>query len=641
MAAALSMAFDWFASDPERTVVIAAVVVGALLVVVFLLVRRRRERRGTGTRSEGLLLVPDAPPEDVEVVSNASILGVEPAAERSRLPQAAIALLLLLVTGMGMYAWLMASPSESEPATRSPGGAQLEPGEDRPVRQVVESALDPVERGPGEVAEEEAVDEAHGTRMISWSGNRQQGEPDRPLRRAISVVVRDSLDRPLEGISIHFQTPEGGGRTDPERVQTNELGLATSTWWLGNVEDSLRVDIRAAGRPDLHLRYTATFTEQGRERLAQDTGEEEDASATPASASERGAEAPAPRPLAALRPRASLAVGGIHTCYLTQQDEATCWGGEEGGGRLRGEGADAASDRPTLRTIVAGVFHTCGLTAGGRVLCWPARAGDAPNLAAPAEPIALPSGAIPVDVVAGSEHSCTLVSSGAVYCWGRNAHGQLGDGTTDDSAEPVRVRDLPPAAQLSTGWLHTCALARDGTSYCWGANAAGQLGDGTNTDRAVARRVATDARFTMLTAGSAHTCARAANGVVFCWGANGSGQLGTGAAGSATPVRVESEVEFTSVVAGGTHTCGLSEDARAWCWGGNRFGQLGVGSSSNAPIPTRVVDDHEFVALETGAAHTCGQVADEQVYCWGNNIQGQLGDGTRENRSRPVLRRSR
>ena len=43
---------------------------------------------------------------------------------------------------------------------------------------------------------------------------------------------------------------------------------------------------------------------------------------------------------------------------------------------------------------------------------------------------------------AGAYHTCGVTPPGAVYCWGHNADGELGTGSTTDSAVPVRVFSL-------------------------------------------------------------------------------------------------------------------------------------------------------------------------------------------------------
>jgi alpha-tubulin suppressor-like RCC1 family protein len=63
-----------------------------------------------------------------------------------------------------------------------------------------------------------------------------------------------------------------------------------------------------------------------------------------------------------------------------------------------------------------------------------------------------------------------LLEDTTVACWGSNEFGQLGDGTTNDSASPVPVANLSGVTAVATGWYHTCALLADGTGACWGNN---------------------------------------------------------------------------------------------------------------------------------------------------------------------------
>ena len=68
-----------------------------------------------------------------------------------------------------------------------------------------------------------------------------------------------------------------------------------------------------------------------------------------------------------------------------------------------------------------------------------------------------------------------------MYCWGRNDHGQLGDGSTRNSAVPLLVPLPAPAIRVAAGHYFTCAVLNSHTLYCWGHNEYGQAsGDELN-----------------------------------------------------------------------------------------------------------------------------------------------------------------
>ena len=61
----------------------------------------------------------------------------------------------------------------------------------------------------------------------------------------------------------------------------------------------------------------------------------------------------------------------------------------------------------------------------------------------------------------GVQTWCVVLADGDVECWGNNEFGQLGDGTTNASATPVRVLGLPgPVSEVSVGSGSPCALVR-------------------------------------------------------------------------------------------------------------------------------------------------------------------------------------
>src|SRR5204862_302262 len=109
-----------------------------------------------------------------------------------------------------------------------------------------------------------------------------------------------------------------------------------------------------------------------------------------------------------------------------------------------------------------------------------------------------------------------------------NGDGQLGNGTTTNSATPAPVGGQLTYASVSAGSSHACGVTTSGgASYCWGSNAFGQLGNGTTTNSPTPVVVAGGLAFATLTAGLSHTCGiTTTGGTAYCWGDNYWGELG-------------------------------------------------------------------------------------------------------------------
>src|SRR5688572_19256064 len=162
-------------------------------------------------------------------------------------------------------------------------------------------------------------------------------------------------------------------------------------------------------------------------------------------------------------------------------------------------------------------------------------------------------------VSAGAFRSCGVRTNGTAYCWGRNEFGQLGDGTTDARLIPTPVAGNLRFDSIGAGsrslW-HTCGIVLGGRAHCWGRNANGQLGDGTTANRPAPTPVAGGHQFVGITTGGEHTCAWTAAGRGYCWGWNNSGQLGDGLADDRLePFGLPSFFGFRGMSAGAFHTC--------------------------------------------------------------------------------------
>jgi alpha-tubulin suppressor-like RCC1 family protein len=94
---------------------------------------------------------------------------------------------------------------------------------------------------------------------------------------------------------------------------------------------------------------------------------------------------------------------------------------------------------------------------------------------------------------ADNGQTMALLRNDQVWVWGANASGQLGDGSTRNSARPIRL-DGPPHRHfvaVSSGGASDYAIGRSGALWAWGQNSEGELGDGSS--HAMAARPVDDA----------------------------------------------------------------------------------------------------------------------------------------------------
>lgn len=349
-------------------------------------------------------------------------------------------------------------------------------------------------------------------------------------------------------------------------------------------------------------------------------------------------------------PHVQVSAGSFHTCAGIDATAVLCWGLDDssqlGGGTPgpvgRREYVEGAAH---VARVEVGGEHSCLVRDDGTLLCWGhngnGQIGDGTTRQrwAPV-PVDGLDGTV-LDVSIGRYHTCTVLGDRSVRCWGRNAHGQIGDGTLDDALLPREVDGLTEATAIAAGERHTCVLHTDGTVSCWGDNSSGQLGDGTTVGRRRPVPVPGVDDAVAITAGDRHTCVITAGRTLRCWGRNGFRQLGDGTTTDRTgPVDVSDVRDVRSVTAGEHHTCALVADGRALCWGRGSAGQLGAGTLDGVREdlghpPVAVLLDG-VTAIDAGGVHTCA-VARERLYCWGSNTSSQLGDLGTSASATPVL----
>ena len=238
-------------------------------------------------------------------------------------------------------------------------------------------------------------------------------------------------------------------------------------------------------------------------------------------------------------------VGGGHTCAVTGAGAAVCWGFNNEG--QLGDGTTTNATAPVqvsgltsgVAAVDAGWERTCALTGPGAVECWGELGSVTGKSSVPLPVQGLSSGVKAISV--GTNEGCAITRAGAVKCWGVNDHGQLGDGTTISSPNPVQVSGLTSGAtSVSVGFDSACAVTAAAAVECWGNNVRGQLGDGTNTQSSVpVQVVGLTSGMSTVSVGTEFACALSLAGEARCWGSNSVGQLGDGTTvDRSTPARV-------------------------------------------------------------------------------------------------------
>lgn len=329
-------------------------------------------------------------------------------------------------------------------------------------------------------------------------------------------------------------------------------------------------------------------------------------------------------------------------------DEASC--GQCGNACADGLscGAERCVPPNHVVQVEAAWDSTCALRADGRVFCWGndryGADGDWTTRVNDGTAYEVSVGDRAVGLGAWGSETCARLEHGGGECWGAGA-------------PPTAVPALPRIAKLVPG----CALTLEGEILCWGDhNNLGQLGNGSTQPSeepvkvvGIDEAVGLDAR-----------CALLAGGNIACWGYDVNIMRDSQARErgfSSSPVLVKGLPLASTVNTDNAVACGISlKDSRPFMWSGNDFevswsaASKVVCNNSAACVATPrgtvacgpYVGHTEAIADLTGVIDlslmigaVCAVRDRGDVVCWGTNTLGQLGDGTFQDHDdpRPVV----
>jgi alpha-tubulin suppressor-like RCC1 family protein len=284
-------------------------------------------------------------------------------------------------------------------------------------------------------------------------------------------------------------------------------------------------------------------------------------------------------------------------CALRSNGTVWCWGN----GQFGQNGDNSTERRSTpvqvsgldsVIEISGGIYHVCALKQDATVWCWGqgrfGQIGDG-STSNRLNPVEVTQDVAQLDI--GGHQGCVLKQDESVWCWGYNLLGGLGNGevTRTPSPRPTRVLNSDGFVELRSGTHHGCGRKADGTVWCWGRNANGQLGDGTRADRSSpVQMLDVDDAIRIAQPGYFMSCVLRADRTMWCTGENQRGQLGDGTMTDRTRlVQVVGLTNVTEMAEDGTSSSNLARtgDGRFWVWGDNRQFQLGLGHIRDTLTP--------------------------------------------------------
>uniref|UniRef100_A0A673MI37 Secretion-regulating guanine nucleotide exchange factor-like n=1 Tax=Sinocyclocheilus rhinocerous TaxID=307959 RepID=A0A673MI37_9TELE len=260
-----------------------------------------------------------------------------------------------------------------------------------------------------------------------------------------------------------------------------------------------------------------------------------------------------------------------------------------------------------------------------------------------------------------------------LYTWGANSYGQLGQGHSEDQAEPRRADGGLQAEQtrcMAGGGGHSAVITESGELLMCGQNHKGQLGL-SHTSEVITFQpcpLTGCSRVQQVSCGWDFSVILTGDGQVLVCGSNAFGQLGVspGITHSAEPLHVKTLNEpvtsvaaglrhalastalvltFSSagfdhvtpqkVVAGSTHCICLTVKGDVFLWGSNKHGQL-VSESLFLPLPVALdrslLQGERVTDVHSGWTHLVAKTESGRVFTWGRANYGQLGQTSQRGR---------
>ena len=250
-----------------------------------------------------------------------------------------------------------------------------------------------------------------------------------------------------------------------------------------------------------------------------------------------------------------------------------------------------------VKYIEIGVYHSFAIQQDGTVWAWGSNSygvlgdGTTTNSYSPVQATLFTNAE---KVFAGLYATYLVKTDGTVWVIGNNTVGQLGLGHKNQVTTPTKNTSLTNTTKIQTNMGSSSsttsfiALKSDGNVWAWGKNADGQLGNGTKNEILIPTRITSLSNVVDIAMGITHALAVKSDGTAWVWGGNGRFQFGNDYMDESTmPVQVNGITNAFAVSAGNSTSFFLLDDGTLYACGNNSNGRLGadwIGGDIAAPI---------------------------------------------------------
>ncbi|MFN4882014.1 MAG: PKD domain-containing protein [Bacteroidota bacterium] len=251
-------------------------------------------------------------------------------------------------------------------------------------------------------------------------------------------------------------------------------------------------------------------------------------------------------------------------------------------------------------------------------------------------------------IAAGTNFCLALDSAGFIWAWGKNNFGQLGQGNTNDTNLPVKVKSptgnqiLNNIVAIAAGDQFAMALDNTGEVYVWGSHLYGQLGEvfqGLVSNLPVLQDIGAAIQ-DIKSGGNAALITTSDNELVL-WGSNIVGQMGNGLVSTYVPLlnyvlHQNANTHLSNIKqldVGFERQVALLSNGTVWAWGDNAF-NVASNDYSQSCLPMQVYDSTgasfltNIKQIATGNLHNLALTNNGFVYGWGSTNNYVLANPT-------------